>query len=368
LELTFEDSLRLNVLLASARAIRIDEHAMVVHGLLDSGEATIALHPDCRPEQYLRRVREALATVALGSPQGYPVFLQRWTRMGEIRPAALDRLLLLGEPEAVVAVACAPNLTPDLARLAWWAAPTAEVARCMLGCAEVRGSGLGPRLADHLIEHLPFETEPRLMLDTVRLLLQPGLVDTAAHRRIWQAGAHRPAYRVGFLQSAPGALPDPLPAHPALHSYRKRLLGPAERGNALAGLLARALDGAGQTYLAASRELLRRAGAQELATELLNALGAYFGEARHLEGAHTDVARLLAQVEAAPGAGLAELRRTVPELAAEAHAVAVLAHVSGALADKILAHTDAQGSLLRRKLEPVTAPLLAQIEVLCGGA
>jgi len=43
-----------------------------------------------------------LSSHVLGSPGGYPVFLQRWTRMGQTRDTQLDKLLLLGEPEAVV--------------------------------------------------------------------------------------------------------------------------------------------------------------------------------------------------------------------------------------------------------------------------
>ena len=44
-----------------------------------------------------------LSNHALSSPGGYPVFLQRWTRMGQAKDAQLEKLLLLGESEAVVA-------------------------------------------------------------------------------------------------------------------------------------------------------------------------------------------------------------------------------------------------------------------------
>ena len=59
--------------------------------------------------------REFLASHVLGSPGGYPVFINRWTRMGQARDENLQRLLMLGEPEAVVAVwlppmACALRL------------------------------------------------------------------------------------------------------------------------------------------------------------------------------------------------------------------------------------------------------------------
>ena len=101
MELSNEDLLRLNVLLANdIEAIRIDESSMTVYGLSRGSEARVPLNPNCRPQQYLRRVREMLSSHVLGSPGGYPVFLQRWTRMGQTRDAQLHKLLLLGEPEA----------------------------------------------------------------------------------------------------------------------------------------------------------------------------------------------------------------------------------------------------------------------------
>src|SRR3989344_6462309 len=115
MSLSTEDQLRLNVLLAhDVLEIRLDESAMIVHAWSPSGEARVPLNPNARPGNYLKQVRELLSSHALGSPGGYPVFLQRWTRMGQARENRLDRLLLLGEPEAITAVAGSPALTDEL--------------------------------------------------------------------------------------------------------------------------------------------------------------------------------------------------------------------------------------------------------------
>ena len=112
MELSSEDNLRLNVLLRNKPlAIRIDESSMILYGLSEKGEAKVQLNPTCRDDHYLRIVRELLSGHVLGSPGGYPVYLQRWTRMGQTRDENLEHLLLLGEPEAVIAVACATGLT-----------------------------------------------------------------------------------------------------------------------------------------------------------------------------------------------------------------------------------------------------------------
>ena len=180
MELSPEDTLRLKVLLANQpQAIRIDESTMKLHGLSSRGEVQVRLRPNCREEQYIKAVKEMLSGHVLGSPGGYPVYLQRWTRMGQMRDGNLEQLLLLGEPEAVVAVACAPGLSDELARRAWWAMEDAGNARRMLARPAIVGGDMGPVLARYLVEHLPFESEPEQQMDTVALVLQPGLIDMA---------------------------------------------------------------------------------------------------------------------------------------------------------------------------------------------
>ena len=151
IELTSEDNLRLNVLLANQpQAIRIDESRLEVHGLSARGEARIQLRPTARPEAYVRAVRELISGHILGSPGGYPTYLRRWTRMGQMRDESLAQLLLLGEPEAVVAAVCSPGLTDELARRAWWAMEDAENARRMLGNPAIVQGRMGPILAGYL--------------------------------------------------------------------------------------------------------------------------------------------------------------------------------------------------------------------------
>ena len=59
MELSPEDSLRLNVLLAtSPQAIRINESSMVVFGLSEQGEAKVQLNPNCNDGQYIKKVKE----------------------------------------------------------------------------------------------------------------------------------------------------------------------------------------------------------------------------------------------------------------------------------------------------------------------
>ena len=199
MELSSEDNFRLNVLLANKpKAIRIDESRLIVYGLSDKGEAKVTLNPTGRAERYIRAVKELISGHVLGSPGGYPVYLRRWTRMGQMRDESLEQLLLLGEPEAVVAAVGSPGLTEELARRAWWAMENADNARRMLENPAVVVSDLGAVLVDYLLEYLPFETETDKMTASVRLILGSGLIDDARRAELWQKAARKHAYLLGF--------------------------------------------------------------------------------------------------------------------------------------------------------------------------
>ncbi|MDH3971641.1 MAG: sulfur reduction protein DsrS, partial [Gammaproteobacteria bacterium] len=197
MDLTPEDALRINVLLASQiEAIRLDESRMTLFALSQKGEAKVKLNPNCRDDSYLRKVRETLSSHVLGSPGGYPVYLKRWTRMGQARDEVLESLLMLGEPEAVVAVVNATGITDELARRAWWASQTSDNARCMLQQAAVVNGEMGPVLADFLIEFLPFEEDASSQIKTVSLVLQSDLVAEDVRTRLWEKGRLKNSYLV----------------------------------------------------------------------------------------------------------------------------------------------------------------------------
>jgi hypothetical protein len=369
--LTSEDTLKLNVLLHSdIEAIRIDEARMTVHALSGNDESRVSLNPDCKPEQYLKKVREMLSGHVLGSPGGYPVFLKRWTRMGQARDQGLNELLMLGEPEAVVAVANAPGLTDDLARRAWWADPISDNARRMLGSPTVVAGDMGKVLAQHLVEHLAFETEPQVMMDTIRLILQPGLIEEEVKQKIWTGGVRKNAYRVGFLQATPDHLPEPKPARADSETVAGALVGLAENGNALADTLIKSLRSEGQTFLAATEAILRKPANQDVVVALLNSVGNYFAPARPDPAHPDDIEQLVSETRVLCEGGrceaYTEIHMAVPAVSAEAEALLLLSRVNEYLVTPVFAKTTAEGTLMRKKIEPVTKPIFERIAVLLG--
>lgn len=294
-DLSQEDQFRLNVLLAQdIKAVRIDESNLLLHALLASGEATMPLHPNCRSDKYMRLIQETLSGHALGSPGGYPVFLSRWTRHGQMESANLGQLLMIGEPEAVIAVVHSPALTDEIAGHAWWAMPTIENARLMLARPAVAEGRMGPVLADFLIEHLAFLQEDHLaIMDTVAVLLYSNILTPDQRATIWKRGKRQNSHYVAFLENQPPEL-------------------------------------SLKTFAEAGIDILSRPDTQEVVSRTLDAIGRYFS-------AH-----------AAPDAALLE---TWSRLGA----------VNATLASPVFRRSTAIGSLMRRKLEPITAPVLADL-------
>lgn len=373
MELSSEDALRLNVMLANElEAVRIDESSMTVYGLSPQGETAIKLNPTCRDEQYVKQVKELLSTQVLGSPGGYPVYLKRWTRMGQTRDNNLEKLLMLGEPEAVVAVVYAQGLNEEIARRAWWAMPSSDNARQMLARECVACSDIGRELADFLVEFLPFEENPQDIIESIRLVLRPGLIDEQAREKIWSRGRHKNTYYVGFLQASPDDLPETQPPHPAWEDTREALSDMLEQGNPAAHQLDRVMSPAGQAYLHTVEGVLRKPNNQDVVVELLEALKDYFSPLAPESERLREIDALLSQAERrcqSPGeedAHLAELLERRPELADMLQAMCVFSAVGERLVSPIFARTDAIGSVMRRKIEPITNPLFEHLQVLRG--
>lgn len=368
-ELAAEDSLRLNVLMLAqpVHAVRIDDSALVLHALTASGEASIQLHPNCRAAQYLAQVREFLAGHALGSPGGYPVYLQRWTRMGQTSARNLAALLLLGEPEAVVAVAHANALTDELARRVWWCQPSMEIARWMLERESVVRGRMGQVLASFLVEHLPFEQNPDAGMHSARLVLRARLGDEQTIARLWRMAKGVPCYYIGFLDFMADQLPSDEPAR-ADHAQLSELLAPLAANAWAQGLLA-LLGANGQTFLKAAAAVLARPLTPVVVKALLDAVGRFLAPLQGATGGPEleplfGQARALVHGQQPAPPGLRELLDAAPGVGPDIQAMLALAGLDHRTAEPWLRHNQAVGAQMRRKIEPLAAPINSAIETL----
>lgn len=368
MELSAEDSLRLNVLLAqNLHAVRIDESKMIVYALTEKGEAKVQLNATCRDEKYIKEIKALFSTHVMGSPGGYPVFLKRWTRMGQARDESLQQLLLLGEPEAVVAAVHAQGLTDLLAERAWWAMPTADNARRMLEKKAVVEGRTGAVLAEFLIEFLPFEEDPHVMIESVRLVLQPGLISEEDKKKLWGKARTKRNFYVGFLHALPDELPEEVAAHSSYSDVLLKLQPLVEKDNKYAKQLIRILDEKGQGFLKTAEAALKKPATQEVVESLLDAIAAYFVSVKLDTFTIDDINEICAEVDLTckgDDEELCAVCESVPELKSEIQAMLVLSCLSVKLLNPIFAQTDAIGTMMRKKIKPVTEPIVDKLHVL----
>lgn len=299
--------------------------------------------------------------------------MKRWTRMGQASDIRLADMLMLGEPEAVVAVSGAPGLTDELARCAWWVMPNSDNARRMLYREAVVKGDMGKVLASFLLEFLPFEQEPCAIIESVRLMLQPGLIDAPDFMSIWNRGKQKSVFLVGFLHALPDNLPEPLPDRADFAHYKKKL-NHLNKTNSFARQLSRLLSASGQTFIHTCKTALRKPNNQDVVVAILEAITCYFADVRISPLYFEDIESIIREIQHAGASSstegmqipreLDELKQVVPELYKEIDAMLILAHTGEHVVRRIFSRTDSIGSVMRKKLEPVSKPITQQFSAL----
>ncbi len=372
MNLSNEDNLRLNVLLhQDLQAIRIDESKMIVYGLSEKGEARVDLKANCKDEVYVKEVKELISTHVLGSPGGYPIFLRRWTRMGQSRTnESLERLLLLGESEAIVAVVNADEVTNEIARRAWWAMPTAANARCLLRHDDVIDGSMGKELADFLVEFLPFEEEPHAMLKSAQLVLQRNLITDEVKASLWKKGQRKNALLVGFLKALPDELPLKVAKHKSYEEIKSQLS--TLNDNVYAQIILRLLSEQGQAYLQTMETVMKKPSNQEVVVFLFDTIKGYFSDARPNEVKYDDIDLLISDVEKYIEVSSMQTEQLQQVLEIDSYlkpllrSILIFSLLNESLLTPVFSRTDAIGSLMRKKIDHIISPLLKEIAVLRG--
>ncbi len=374
IELSNEDKLRLNVLLAQKlKAIRINEGSMTLYALTDQGEAKIVFNPTTRDDQYLRMVREFLSLKITGSPGGYPVFLKRWTRMGHA-DNTLEHMLLLGEPEAVIAVVYAPDLSHDIGKRAWWANPTTEVAMRLMEYPAVVEGELGRELADYLMEFLPFEEKQLNIVDMVRLCLQNDqLITEKQLQSLWTRAKRKNPFYVGFLHTDPKQIPLNLKPSKNHRVISEQLQPLVDADNIYAKTLCQLLDSDGQKWLETLKLSLKKPVDQDVVISLFSAIGNYFQLPLHtlrLDKRGTRSFEIATEYadKVCQTADNDELKQLIEVLhknyLPQLNAMLVLAQMGEHTLIPVFSGNDSVGTVMRKRLLPLTTPLLEKVDIL----
>ena len=375
MELSNEDNLRLNVLLAQdLKAIRINEGTMTVHALTSQGEAKIVLNPTTRDDQYLKIVKELFSLKITGSPGGYPIFLKRWTRMGHA-DNTLEHMLLLGEPEAVVAVVHAPSIDHDIGVRAWWALPTTEVAIRLMEYPEVANGELGKELAAYLMEFLPFEEKQVSTVNMVRLCLQGNLITQADREKLWARAKRKNPFYVGFLHAEPEKIPLDKSCCAKYSELSKTLAPLIQADNIYAQTLCELLDECGQRWLETIKLSLKKPVDQDVVISLFIAIGKYFNLPLHTlrldkRGTRSIEIALEHSQDVCTNPDNDQLTALLEKLDKEHHplvdAMLVLAQMGEHTLIPIFSGNESVGTVMRKRLLPLTTPLLEKVDILIG--
>lgn len=373
MQLSNEDNLRLNVLLAQdLKAIRINEGTMTVHALTDQGEAKVVLNPNVRDEQYLRIVRELLSLKITGSPGGYPIFIKRWTRMGHT-DNTLEHMLLLGEPEAVVAVVHAQSLSHDIGVRAWWAHPSTEVAMRLMEYPEVWQGDLGKELVEYLMEFLPFEEKQLNIVSMVRLCLQGEVLNQEEKEKLWARAKRRNPFYVGFLHTDPKQIPLEKSPSKNFETISNQLKTLANNNNIYANTLIELLDNTGQTWLETLKLSLKKPVDQEVVISLFIAINNYFNLPLNTlikDGRGTRSIEIAIQhsEEICKNPIDEDLKAVInaldPDQLPLLDAMLVLAQMGEHTLIPIFSGNDSVGTVMRKRLLPLTTPLLEKVDIL----
>lgn len=346
-----EDTLRLNSLIALCYAIRIDEYKMCVFGLdKNKKEHKMTFNPNGDNTQYLAEIRRFLSAKVLGKMGGYPTYLKRWSRLGDVSLKNLQDLLKLGDVEAVIAVANNKHLPVDILPLVWWCATNtdeqAEIGRFLLAKNVVLSHPIKSDISQFLLEFLPFMTEDiNALMNTVYLLLQEDLVAEEIVEKLWQQGQGKVYFLVPFLECRAGKLPTVgtqfLPQEQGIHGLEK------------------ISTKQGQLFLQTSALILKKINHEYVLYRALEALGQY---CQHpMVKSHASIKALELEVEQV----MAKLNP--PNHQEKIYARLLLAGVSERLVVSEIARHALAGSAIRKKLVAIFTPIQKALTVLTHG-
>jgi hypothetical protein len=275
-----------------------------------------------------------------------------------------------------VAVVHASGLDNEIARRAWWAMPVADNARRMLEKTSVVSGSMGAVLAEYLVEFLPFETEHRAMMETVRLVLQPGLIADELRDKLWRSAKRKNSYYVGFMDAIPDALPVTGKPRQDWQKLCEHLQPHLDEGNLVATQLCRCLSDRGQVFLETAQAAMNKPVNQDVVVELLKSIQSYFRSVCPNSDPGADINTIVSDAEALLNVqpvcetttAVQDVLEAVPEYRDDVKAMMTLAWIGEPLVNPIFARSDAIGSVMRRKIEPVMTPIQQQLVQLCGKA
>jgi hypothetical protein len=183
---------------------------------------------------------------------------------------------------------------------------------------------------------------------------------------LWRRCRRKPSYYLGFLASMPDSLPQSAAPRLLSESEASALRALADAGNPFAGQWLRICAAAGQTFVQTLLRVMEKPANQEVVSLSLEVVRDYFSPLRPEGDPDLTLEALQQQSFGFKHPTLKACLRAVPERERELRTLYLLSGVGYGVLRPVFSKSDAVGSLMRRKLEPLLAPLRQRLESLLG--
>ena len=139
-----------------------------------------------------------------------------------------------------------------------------------------------------------------------------------------------------------------------------------DAGNRYADMIVRTFSDRGQCFINTAVEALKKPADQEVVESLLDAIAAYFSSVKPENFTPDDIEAISREAEQLCSADeeIKAVLEQLPELEAAIRATVILSCLGVKLVNPIFARTDAIGTMMRKKIQPVTTPVFEQLAVL----
>jgi len=260
----------------------------------------------------------------------------------------------------------APGLTAELAQRAWWCEQSTVNARMMLQRKTVASSEFGKELAHFLLEFLSYEARQRDIIESINVVLQPGLITQEQKLALWQKGKRKNTFYVGFLFGAAHDLPEQHPEHPKFLYMQSKLshLVSTPCSEKLLFLL----SDKGQSWLKTVVTVINKPINQDVVFAVLESIRHLLKDIAPDEVKRRNIKELkifdTKPINTEASNHFNQLYDTLSK--ADHHYVdnlLFLSMVSEQIALPILATSEAIGTVMRKQIKPVTEPVLSAINV-----
>ncbi|MCK4708743.1 MAG: hypothetical protein KAU21_09005, partial [Gammaproteobacteria bacterium] len=219
-------------------------------------------------------------------------------------------------------------------------------------------------------EFLPFEEDQRAMIESTMLVLKPGLISDEERIKLWSKARSKTSLYVGFLATIPNDLPDQQLAHDSHEELKNVLSGLIE--NPIAQMLIQIHSQSGQSFLHTVKAAFKRPNNQDVVVVLLNSVANYFNDiaipapSQNVEEIIQYIEQTCADESQPVAKYLSEVNVILPGNEQRIKAMLLLSCLDEKVVGPIFAVSTAIGTVMRKKMEPITKPLLQQVDILKG--